>query len=205
MTDSASFDNTPIQMVVGYDFSDTARISLERAITLAGSEPRHVLHVLAVLDGKDSLGLHNGIGKRGKASYEDSEVIMETLRQTVAGLLDELVPDTEINFFVHARIGTPAEQILGLARDVGAHLIVVGSHGRTGLRRMFMGSVSEKVVREALCPVFVVRPRGYRDVSLQVIVDAPEGHAEESPYIKPHRYSYSNNMVERKPDTWPTP
>jgi len=49
------------------------------------------------------------------------------------------------------------EAILKLARDEAADMIVVGSHGRTGLRRLLMGSVTEKVIGNAPCPVLVAR------------------------------------------------
>jgi len=59
---------------------------------------------------------------------------------------------------VHEAIeeGDAADAICHEAEKVGADAIVVGSHGRTGLRRLFLGSVSERVVRHAPCPVLVV-------------------------------------------------
>ena len=54
-------------------------------------------------------------------------------------------------------VGDPAHIICDVAREVEADVIVVGSHGRTGLNRLFLGSVSEHVVRHAPCPVLVVR------------------------------------------------
>jgi nucleotide-binding universal stress UspA family protein len=57
--------------------------------------------------------------------------------------------------------GEPAAEIVGHARDSGIDLIVMGTHGRTGLERLLMGSVAEKVMREALCSVLVAKlPRG---------------------------------------------
>jgi universal stress protein A len=53
--------------------------------------------------------------------------------------------------------GEPASTILKTAEEVGADLIVMGTHGRTGLRRLLMGSVAEQVVRKASCPVLTVR------------------------------------------------
>ena len=53
--------------------------------------------------------------------------------------------------------GDPAEEILRVAREIAADLIVMGTHGRTGLRRLLMGSVAERVVRGAACPVLTVR------------------------------------------------
>jgi nucleotide-binding universal stress UspA family protein len=54
--------------------------------------------------------------------------------------------------------GDPGEMILEAARAEGADLIVVGTHGRGPVGRLFLGSVSDHVVRHALCPVTVVRP-----------------------------------------------
>jgi nucleotide-binding universal stress UspA family protein len=53
--------------------------------------------------------------------------------------------------------GDAVTEILGTARAVGADLIVMGTHGRTGLARLLMGSVAEQVVRRAACPVLTVR------------------------------------------------
>jgi len=57
--------------------------------------------------------------------------------------------------------GDPAGEIVRYGRDAGIDLIVMGTHGRTGLERLLMGSVAEKVMREASCSVLVVKlPRG---------------------------------------------
>jgi nucleotide-binding universal stress UspA family protein len=55
------------------------------------------------------------------------------------------------------REGDPAAEILRLARETNPDLIVMGTHGRTGLRRVLMGSVAEKVLRRAPCPVLTVK------------------------------------------------
>jgi nucleotide-binding universal stress UspA family protein len=57
----------------------------------------------------------------------------------------------------HLIEGRLAPEIVGLAEEIGAGLIVMGSRGRGGIRRALMGSVSESVVRHAHCPVLVVR------------------------------------------------
>jgi nucleotide-binding universal stress UspA family protein len=54
-------------------------------------------------------------------------------------------------------VGSPAHTICEVAREANADVIVLGSHGRTGLGRILIGSVSEHVVRHAPCPVLVVR------------------------------------------------
>ncbi len=56
-----------------------------------------------------------------------------------------------------AATGNPVEEILRVAADAGADLIVMGTHGRSGLSRMVMGSVAEGVLRGSTCPVVTVR------------------------------------------------
>jgi nucleotide-binding universal stress UspA family protein len=53
--------------------------------------------------------------------------------------------------------GDPAAEILHLATDTGCDMIVLGTHGRTGLDRLLMGSVAEQIVRKAPCPVLTVK------------------------------------------------
>lgn len=59
----------------------------------------------------------------------------------------------------HVRTGRAYRQICEVASKVGAELIVIATHGRTGLRRLMLGSTAERVVRHAPCPVLVVRER----------------------------------------------
>lgn len=55
--------------------------------------------------------------------------------------------------------GVPSVEIIQTAKAVGADLIVMGTHGRRGLSHIVMGSVAERVAREAPCPVFIVREK----------------------------------------------
>ncbi len=56
--------------------------------------------------------------------------------------------------------GVAFQEILDVAERLHCDLIVLATHGRTGLRHVLIGSVAEKVVRRAACPVFVIRPQG---------------------------------------------
>lgn len=106
----------------------------------------------------------------------------------------------EVQFFVHARIGHPADEILEVATDVGADLLFIGSHGKTGVERFLLGSVSERVVREARCPVMVVRPKGYKDVDLLKVTTFEH---ERHKFVAPHRYSYVDKRVITRPPDFP--
>ena len=60
----------------------------------------------------------------------------------------------------HLRVGRPDAEIVALAEEIGAGLIVMGGREVGGIRRALMGSVSDSVVRHAHCPVMVVRDTG---------------------------------------------
>jgi nucleotide-binding universal stress UspA family protein len=63
---------------------------------------------------------------------------------------------------LHLRLGRPDEEIVALAEELGAGLIVLGSRGRGGVRRALLGSVSNSVVHHGHCPVLVVRQEKIR-------------------------------------------
>jgi nucleotide-binding universal stress UspA family protein len=66
-------------------------------------------------------------------------------------------PDSQIQVEHLLEQGDPATQILRIAQETGCDLVVMGTHGRTGLDRLIMGSVAEEVVRRASCPVVTVK------------------------------------------------
>lgn len=83
--------------------------------------------------------------------------------QRTEGALEKLLAETGVADIVsrqHVRIGHAPRRILEFADERRVDLIVLGSHGRTGLSRLLIGSVAEKVVRLAPCPVFTVKSYG---------------------------------------------
>jgi nucleotide-binding universal stress UspA family protein len=130
------------------DFSADARPAFEVACALAGEGRGRlvVLHVerppLATLGGTAGVPpLH---------TEYDRETLPEELQR---------IQPARAGIALEHRLeyGDPAAVILKSASETGADLIVMGTHGRTGLRRLLMGSVAEQVVREASCPVLTVR------------------------------------------------
>ncbi|HEY6751003.1 MAG TPA: universal stress protein, partial [Rubrobacteraceae bacterium] len=85
----------------------------------------------------------------------------ETVRREAQGVLDDQVQQVEAAggkvAQTHLRLGRPVEEIVILADEIDAGLVVVGSRGLGGIRRLLLGSVSDGVVRHAHCPVLVVR------------------------------------------------
>jgi nucleotide-binding universal stress UspA family protein len=134
------------------DFSDSARFAVARAAALVapGGAGITLLHVI-----------------EPPPSYGDEPVASDFLdtvgaraTQLVARWADELRAKVDVPVAAEVRIGSPAAHALAvLEADPTFDLVVMGSHGRTGLGRALLGSVAEKVVRHAPCPVLVARDR----------------------------------------------
>lgn len=88
----------------------------------------------------------------------ERERIEQNLRQYLEGIAERLRPVTQ-KIKTVVRFGQPAEEILQYTEEVGADLIAMCTHGRSGLSRWVYGSVADKVLRGAECPVLLVRVR----------------------------------------------
>jgi nucleotide-binding universal stress UspA family protein len=134
------------------DFNVCSREAMELAAALAapGGKGITLLHVIDV-----------PVAYSGEPAVVD---FVRDLDKHAAALLDkwasELRPRAAVPITTRARIGSPGAQTLAvLDDDPTIDLVVVGSHGRTGISRVLLGSVAEKIVRHAKCPVLVARKR----------------------------------------------
>jgi len=101
--------------------------------------------------------------KKVKGEPRKEETSIEESRKMISHLLmDKDLVIRSIKIIV--RSGSPAEEIVKAAREIDADIIVMSTHGRTGVRRTVIGSVAEKVVRYALCPVLTVKPEEFREL-----------------------------------------
>jgi universal stress protein A len=95
-------------------------------------------------------------GSRGRST---EPIIIDLQKQAEAQLSDfahaNLKDPVPTN--VQVIVGRPATEIVRVAREQRVDLIVMGTHGRTGLRHLLLGSVAEEVTRQVPCPVFTVR------------------------------------------------
>ena len=183
------------QIVVGFDFTTSATAALERALALATAAPHHVLHFVCAIDPHRCV---EAIPTSERIDYRYAERVERELVDEVANRL-RAAEAPHVDFYVHARIGKPAEQILAVASEVGADLIIVGSKGAVGLTRLVIGSVSEHVVRAAGCAVEVARPKTYLRVERLVVVEVEPTHT----YVPPHRYLYDDHRLTARPVDWP--
>ncbi len=94
------------------------------------------------------------------AASAESAMLAQEQRRTAEQQLVRIGADLKKQGLRHRAMvkgGSPSQVIVDTARTSGADLIIMATHGRTGLAHMFMGSVAEKVVRSAACPVLTTR------------------------------------------------
>jgi len=149
-------------ILVAFDFSDTSMNALTYGNQLARAfgARLHVVHVADVISTSAAQfypeGPHDPEAKA-------SELAMHQLRAVIAA---DGMKDAKPAVRVAA---DPAREIVDYAKEIHTDLIVIGTHGRTGVSRFLMGSVAEHVVRTAPCPVLVVRPSEHEFVQPDVV------------------------------------
>ncbi len=133
-------------VVVPIDFSDESFRAVDTAISLAGGASHiHVIHVLPILM----------VAEPGVVWEEvNDESRCEHARQA---LIERLDSPKYAGVKPHVVVGDPGKEITDFAQRSEATLIVQPSHGRTGIKRLLIGSVAERVVRLAHCPVLVLK------------------------------------------------
>jgi universal stress protein A len=133
-----------LKVLVPIDFSEASRRALAWAFDYATRAPveLHLLHVV----------------EDGQRYDEESLATLKTAEVE----LERMVPNAKERAGLgvirqHVLRGTAAPEILRLAGSVDAEMIVMGSRGRSAIAELFLGSVADRVVRSAICPVVVVK------------------------------------------------
>ena len=144
-------------VLVAFDFSDTSKHALTYGHNLARAfgGRLHVLHVADVISTSAAQFYPEG---PGDPEVKAAELALSQLRNVLAA---EGAEEAEAAVRVSP---SEAQAIVDYSKEVHADVIVVGTHGRSGMSRLLMGSVAEHVVRRAPCPVLVVRPREHEFV-----------------------------------------
>ena len=98
----------------------------------------------------------------------------EPSSERILQMLEDVRPSDSAVPFVHRLVmGDPAAEIVNVAEAEQAELVVMGTHGRTGVSRLLMGSVAESVVRHAPCPVLIYRERAEKLAGKQPVPATP--------------------------------
>lgn len=137
-------------LLVPTDFSNGSRLAVDYAVSLARRLGASV-HLVHVVEDPTVAGLFT-------EAYVDLALIRKERRCDARHRMNALLTDLrEPGITDEITSGPVAQTIAGIAADRGADVIVMGTHGRTGLAHVLVGSVAEHVIRIAGCPVLTVR------------------------------------------------
>ncbi len=153
----------PRNILVPTDFSEDSDRAFLTALEIAGKGKSRIF-LLHVINRTVQMCVSDYCIDQGIADRFLNEGIVysnEKLRETIARFPDsravKVIPDI--------RKGQPHEEILKEASERKVDLIVIASHGKTGLKKYFIGSVAEKVMKEAKCPVLLIRSPERKEAS----------------------------------------
>jgi universal stress protein A len=140
------------KILVPIDFSECSKKALRYAVALARQFQAEILclHVVEIPYGAGEAGLVVEMQTFRKHLHTESQRALAEMVRAEA---------RELSAKASLRSGAPHHEIALAAEESQADLIVISTHGRTGLGRFFLGSTTERVVRHAPCPVLVVRER----------------------------------------------
>jgi nucleotide-binding universal stress UspA family protein len=142
----------PAHILVPVDFSAASKKAIAYADAFAATFGSRItlIHVL------EPMVLPAEFGYVPPPTLEDEarqiEAIRARLREAAAAMESARKADVAVH------VGRPWQEITVAATELGADLLVITTHGRTGIKHVLLGSVAEKIVRHAACPVLVVRP-----------------------------------------------
>lgn len=156
------------RILVPVDFSDCSRVALESAATLAERFGASIA-VLHVWEPPHLVGPEFLMREPGEKGHPIAEIAIAQAKTEMERFLSAF-PQRE-RFEIRYETGKPYKTIVELAGRERYDAIVMGTHGRSGLPHLLIGSVAEKVVRTAPCPVVTVRQPG------EAHAGAASGHA----------------------------
>jgi len=136
-------------ILVAYDGSGPAQKAVDHAIETYGDEEILLLRVVELADGSTSAGIN--LAKEALKNRRDSAE-KESLEE-----LQELLERDDLDINLEITMGRPDREIVEYAEENDIDHIILGSYGRSGVSRVLLGSIAERVVRRAPVPVTVVR------------------------------------------------
>jgi nucleotide-binding universal stress UspA family protein len=142
------------RILVPMDFSDTARKALQYAVPFAAAFDADVVVVHVI----QPYTVPAELGYMPPESMLSQRELMDAAREHLDKLCAREI-GARARSQVQVREGVPWQEVVAAAGETNADLIILATHGRTGLKHALLGSVTERVVRHAPCPVLVVRER----------------------------------------------
>jgi nucleotide-binding universal stress UspA family protein len=136
-------------ILVPYDFSEHSHSAVEKAMQLVADRSQiHILHVLPPFHASPTHGLlvdDEAVNNKARIEYAQKLLAGDFQDPLYSRMIQEVL------------IGDPGTICVDRAASLEAELIVIPSHGRSGVSRLLLGSVTERIVRLAACPVLVMK------------------------------------------------
>lgn len=153
-------------ILVCVQFDETGHNALRLAMRFAEAHHNAPLQIAHVVHDTSTSGRAAVTARH----TDELEAATKQLKEFVSARVGERALDATL----HVRMGDVVETVFQLALDYDVELIVVGTHGRTGVRRMALGSVAQKLVEAARCPVLVATPRDFSGMEQTLKPDPPK-------------------------------
>ncbi len=135
------------------DFSDLSLCALPYATSFA-EEYKAELHCLHVVD--EAYQYWMGMSGEGLPIGPSPEEMQQTAEEQMKDFVRKHLADCPVPVVARTAIGRPFLEIIRYARDNAIDLIVIATHGRSGLQQVLLGGTAERVVRKASCPVLTI-------------------------------------------------
>jgi len=173
MTDT----NKPYVVVAAADFSAASELAVQRAFELASEQPSsevHLVNVVQTYGAQVAYEMPIDTSALSVLTISEARARFKTYADQALARFTEQHPGKRCGRVVaHVRFDAIAGEIVQLAADLEADLLVVGTQGRRGLARALLGSTAEATVRLAPCPVLVVRPKAVPEAPPQIEPPCP--------------------------------
>ncbi len=144
------------------DYSETSQEAVAYACHVA-QELGAELHVVHVWDKPSYVADGVMVARPGQPAKSLGEMIRENAEAEMKEFLQSCNVPAGLTVTHRLASGEPASTILRIADEIGAGLVIIGTHGRTGVRHLLLGSVAEKLVRASRVPVLTVPPPEHED------------------------------------------
>jgi nucleotide-binding universal stress UspA family protein len=132
---------------IDFDSVSIEALPLAWAVAKENGVKLHLLHIARV----PHADMDSPVRPALNPAWEKEALVH--LREIAKAAIED--PD---GYILHVRSGIPDKDVVSFANSLGADLIVMATHGRTGLRRLVLGSVLSRVAQEANCPLLIIRP-----------------------------------------------
>lgn len=144
-------------ILVTSDLSDSSKAAFEEAKKIAKAFEAHIKLLYVIEDFNFITAIpFSRVGTPVIVEQKEQEEIIDDAKRQLEEIAKSYFPNFKVECFVKRSDGSVYETINQFAKEINIDMLVIATHGRTGLERMLLGSIAERVTRESPCPVLLV-------------------------------------------------